>query len=254
MSLAHRRHDISDELWNKIESHLPGQKGCWGGIARDNRTFINAVMWIFRTGAPWRDLSPDYGNWKNVHRRFCRWRDNGIWENLLNIFINAPDFEWLMIDSTFVKIHKAGLGAKGGNQTVSRTKGALNTKVHMAVDAYGMPVRIIVTEGSRNDCTQACELIQNMEAQHLMADKAYDTNAIIESAVNANIIPVIPSKRNRKIQREIDKYLYKLRHIIENTFQKFKEWRGIATRYAKNTKSYMAGLCLRALLMWVQIS
>lgn len=66
-----------------------------------------------------------------------------------------------------------------------------------------------------------------MEAQHLMADKAYDTNAIIESAVNANIIPVIPSKRNRKIQREIDKYLYKLRHIIENTFQKFKEWRGI---------------------------
>ncbi len=123
MSLAHRRHDISDELWNKIESNLPGQKGCWGGIARDNRTFINAVMWIFRTGAPWRDLPPDYGNWKNVHRRFCRWRDNGIWENLLNIFINAPDFEWLMIDSTFVKIHKAGLGAKGGNQTVSRTKG-----------------------------------------------------------------------------------------------------------------------------------
>lgn len=123
MSLAHRRHDISDELWNKIESNLPGQKGCWGGIARDNRTFINAVMWIFRTGAPWRDLPPDYGNWKNVHRRFCRWRDNGIWENLLNIFINAPDFEWLMIDSTFVKTHKAGLGAKGGNQTFSRTKG-----------------------------------------------------------------------------------------------------------------------------------
>ncbi len=123
MSLAHRRHDISDELWNKIESNLPGQKGCWGGIARDNRTFINAVMWIFRTGVPWRDLPPDYGNWKNVHRRFCRWRDNGIWENLLNIFINAPDFEWLMIDSTFIKTHKAGLGAKGGNQTVSRTKG-----------------------------------------------------------------------------------------------------------------------------------
>ncbi len=123
MSLAHRRHYISDELWNKIESNLPGQKGCWGGIARDNRTFINAVMWIFRTGVPWRDLPPDYGNWKNIHRRFCRWRDNGIWENLLNIFINAPDFEWLMIDSIFVKTHKAGLGAKGGNQTVSRTKG-----------------------------------------------------------------------------------------------------------------------------------
>ncbi len=123
MSIAHRRHDIKDELWNKIEEHLPGREGCWGGIARDNRTFINAVMWIFRTGAPWRDLPPDYGNWKNVHRRFCRWRDSGVWEGLLNIFIKEPDFEWLMIDSTFIKVHKAGLGAEGGNQEISRTKG-----------------------------------------------------------------------------------------------------------------------------------
>lgn len=67
-----------------------------------------------------------------------------------------------------------------------------------------------------------------------MADKAYDTNNIIDLAEKANTNPVIPSKRNRKIQRNIDTYLYKLRHIIENTFQKFKEWRGIATRYAKN--------------------
>ncbi|WP_375319196.1 transposase [Candidatus Tisiphia endosymbiont of Oplodontha viridula] len=87
-----------------------------------------------------------------------------------------------------------------------------------------------------------------------MADKAYDTNTIIEFAEQANIIPVIPSKRNRKIQREIDKDLYKLRHIIENTFQKFKGWRGIATRYDKNTKSYMAALCLRGLIMWAKIS
>ena len=73
-------------------------------------------------------------------------------------------------------------------------------------------------------------------------------------AEKANTNPVIPSKRNRKIQRNIDTYLYKLRHIIENTFQKFKEWRGIATRYAKNTKSYMAGLSIRAMILWGKIS
>ena len=128
MLKAHRRHDIKDEIWNKLEGHLPGKRGVWGGIAKDNRTFINAVMWIFRTGAPWRDLPPDYGDWKNVHRRFCRWRDKGIWEDLLDIFINDPDFEWLMIDSTFVKTHKAGLGAKGGSQGVSRTKGGLTQR------------------------------------------------------------------------------------------------------------------------------
>ena len=124
----------------------------------------------------------------------------------------------------------------------------------MAVDAHGMPVRIIVTEGSKNDCTQANALTVGIEAGHLIADKAYDTNIIIDTAKQSNINPVIPSKRNRIIQRKIDTDLYKLRHIIENTFQKFKEWRGIATRYAKNTKSYFAALCLKALLMWVKIS
>ncbi len=128
MQKAHRRHDLRDEIWQKIEDYIPGKRGKWGGVAKDNRTFVNAVLWIFRTGAPWRDLPPDYGNWKNVHRRFCRWRDKGIWEGLLEMLIFDPDYEWLMIDSTFIKAHKAGMGAKGGNQTISRTKGGSTPK------------------------------------------------------------------------------------------------------------------------------
>ena len=124
----------------------------------------------------------------------------------------------------------------------------------MAVDSHGMPIRIIVTEGSRNDCTQADELIKDIKADHLLADKAYDTNKIIDSANKSNIIPVIPSKRNRKSPRQIDTYLYRLRHIIENTFQKFKEWRGIATRYCKNSKSFLAALHIRAIFLWTNIS
>ncbi len=66
MTHSHRRHDISDEVWSLLEVHLPGRQGSWGGIARDNRQFINAVFWIMRTGAPWRDLPPDYGDWSNT--------------------------------------------------------------------------------------------------------------------------------------------------------------------------------------------
>ena len=77
---AYRRHDISDETWALLEPHLPGRRGVWGGIAEDNRLFINAVFWILRTGAPWRDLPPDHGGWRNTHRRFIRWRNTGIWE------------------------------------------------------------------------------------------------------------------------------------------------------------------------------
>jgi transposase len=123
MELAHRRHDITDRVWSILEPHLPGRKGTWGGIGRDNRRFVNAVFWILRTGAPWRDLPPDYGDWKNTHRRFCRWRDKGTWEALLERLIDAPDFEWLMIDASHIKVHSHGTGARGGNQTMGRTKG-----------------------------------------------------------------------------------------------------------------------------------
>ena len=114
MQNTYHRHDINDETWELLENHLPGRKGTWGGNARDNRQFINAVFWILRTGAPWRDLPPDYGDWKNTHRRFCRWRDRGVWEKLLEILIDEPDFEWLMIDASHVKVHPHAAGARGG--------------------------------------------------------------------------------------------------------------------------------------------
>ncbi len=76
----YHRHDLSDQAWEHPEENLPGRGGQWGGIAQDNRRFINGVFWILQTGAPWQDLPPDYGDWKNTRRRFCRWRDKGVWE------------------------------------------------------------------------------------------------------------------------------------------------------------------------------
>ena len=181
MTVAHRRHDMIDEVWERLRPHLPGGEGKRGRPAQDNRRFIDAVCWILRTGAPWRDLPPDYGDWKNTHRRFCRWRDRGVWAGLLEAviddpdfewlrFIDAvcwilrtgapwrdlppdygdwknthrrfcrwrdrgvwaglleaviddPDFEWLMIDASYIKAHPHSAGARGGNQSIARTKG-----------------------------------------------------------------------------------------------------------------------------------
>ena len=123
MTEDYHRHDISDEVWALLEPLLPGRRGTWGGNARDNRTFINAVFWILRTGAPWRDLPPDYGSWNNVNRRFCRWRDRGVWEKVLEALIDSPDYEWLMIDASHIKVHPHASGAAGGNQDMERTKG-----------------------------------------------------------------------------------------------------------------------------------
>ncbi len=120
---AHRRHDISDRVWEVLDPLLPGGKGKTGRPACDNRLFLNAVFWILRTGAPWRDLPPDYGDWKNTHRRFCRWRDRGVWDMLLDALVDDPDFEWLMIDASYIKAHPHSAGAQGGSQAIARTKG-----------------------------------------------------------------------------------------------------------------------------------
>ena len=126
--LEHRRHDISDAAWKVIEPHLPGQAGQWGGIAKDNRNFLNAVAWILRTGAPWRDLPPDFGKWTTVWKRFIRWSKAGVWDKIREKLIVDPDFEWLMIDGSHVKVHQHASGAKGGNQEIGRTKGGSTRK------------------------------------------------------------------------------------------------------------------------------
>jgi transposase len=89
------------------------------------RKFINAVFWVLRTGAPWRDLPPDYGDWSNIHRRFSRWRNNGTWEKMPELFVNEEEFIRLMIDASHVKCRPDASGAVGGNQDMERTKGSL---------------------------------------------------------------------------------------------------------------------------------
>ena len=133
-------------------------------------------------------------------------------------------------------------------------KRGLNTKIHLAVDAHGMPVRILITAGTVADCTQAENLLKDIDAQSLIADRGYDTNAIVELGLARKMEVVIPPKKNRKEQRGYDKYLYKLRHMVENAFLHLKRWRGIATRYAKNTASFLAAVQIRCMDIWLKIS
>ena len=116
-----------------------------------------------------------------------------------------------------------------------------------------MPVRLAVTEGTVADCSQALPLIEGIAAECLLADKAYDTNEIIATVQALGIDPVIPPKSNRRVKRDYGRALYRLRHLVENGFLEFKQWRGIATRYAKKTASYLAACQLRAVMIWSKL-
>jgi transposase len=106
-----RRHEISDADWDRIKHLLPGQPGQHGGIANDNRQFINAVLWIARTGSPWRDLPERLGNWNSQWRRFDRWAKQGRFAAIAEV-LRDPDLDVLMVDSTVVRAHACAAGSK----------------------------------------------------------------------------------------------------------------------------------------------
>ena len=118
MEAEHHRHDIPDRAWELLKDRLPGQKDKLDSQARDNRQFYKRRHLDFKDRR-----TADYGDWKNTHRRFCRWRDKGVWEKLFKLFVQDPDFEWLMIDASYIKVHPHAAGAVGGSQAMGRTKG-----------------------------------------------------------------------------------------------------------------------------------
>ncbi len=115
------RRGLTDAQWQRIELLIPGKKGDKGRHGEDNRLFVDAVLWVARAGAPWRDLPPDFGNWNSVFQRFRRWAKKGVWQRLFDALVEDPDFEYLIIDSTIVRAHQHAAGAKKGGAKMRRS-------------------------------------------------------------------------------------------------------------------------------------
>lgn len=119
-----RRHELSDEQWERLKPLLPPEKPPTGRPNSDHRTMINGMVWILRTGAPWRDLPERYGNWSSVHSRFRRWRQAGIWAQIWTASKEQDeaagqiDWEIHFADATIVRAHQHAAGAKGGMPSV----------------------------------------------------------------------------------------------------------------------------------------
>ena len=128
----------------------------------------------------------------------------------------------------------------------------MSTKIHALVDALGNPLSFLLTAGQVHDLKGADELLPQMQAGTLLADKAYDADRrVIEPLQAAGKTAVIPSKRNRKIQRTHDTEIYKERHLIETFYCKLKQFRAIATRYDKTARNFLAAIHLAAVVIWL---
>lgn len=107
-----RRYALRNDQWERLKDRLPGRAETVGATAKANRLFVEAVLYRYRSGSAWRDLSERFGDWKNVHRRFSRWAVRGVWAAIFNDLAQEADNEYAMIDSTIVRAHQHGAGAK----------------------------------------------------------------------------------------------------------------------------------------------
>ncbi len=119
-----RRHAMRDDQWARIEALVPGRAGHVGGTARDNRVFVEAVLYRYRTGIPWRDLPERFGDRENVHRRFGRWAAGGVWARIFKELSADADDEYAMLDATIVRAHQHSAGTRKRGATGRRSGAA----------------------------------------------------------------------------------------------------------------------------------
>ena len=110
------RRELRGDQWQRIRGLLPDKKSDAGRTAKNNRKFIDAVLWIARTGSHWRELPPGFGKWNSVFVRYNRWAARGVWDNIFRVLADDPEFEYVMMDATIVRAHQHSAGAKGGSR------------------------------------------------------------------------------------------------------------------------------------------
>ncbi|WP_206407744.1 IS5 family transposase [Pseudomonas oleovorans] len=239
---------LTDEQWAKMEPQCLGKPSDPGRSGTDNRRFVEAVLWIARTGSPWRDLPPEFGKWNTVFKRFRDWVKADVFQRLFDAVSEQPDMEYAMVDATIVKVHRHGQGAKGGpsGQAIGHSRGSMTTKILALTDALGNLVKFVLMPGQRHDTKGVRELIADVRFDALLADKAFDVNWLIQELGKRGAQVVISQMPRRRAPLEIDREIYKWRHLIENFFCKLKEFKRIAMRSDKTDSSFAAMIYLAA--------
>jgi len=249
-----RRHEIPQGPWERIEGLLPGRRGGHGGVARDNRGFVNAIWYLGKTGVPWRDLPERFGKWDTVCHRFNEWCKKGVWRRVLEA-VQDPDLEWPMIDSTVIRAHHhhaAGMNGGDDDRELGRSCGGFGTKLHLAVESLGLPLSVHLSPGQEADGTHAEALLGDHRPEAVLGDKGYDTDKRAAAIRARGAEVVIPPKKNRVDPREYDEVVSKERNKVECWINRLKQFRRVATRYEKTARNFLGMVLFASITLWLK--
>jgi len=247
------RYALTDREWNIIQPILPNKPR---GIPRvDDRRVINGILWVLRSGAPWRDLPDRYGPYTTCYNRFVRWRRARVWDRIMDRLSAAHDASVQMIDTSVVRVYQHGACiANSGRQHIGRSRGGLTSKIHVVVDANGLPVQLGLTSGQAHDNRLCSVLLRQLPRRaRLLADRGYDADWIRAFVTERGAWANIPPKRNRKDPICFSPYLYRDRNLVERFFNKVKQCRRVATRYDKLAANYLAFVKLACIRLWLSV-
>ena len=274
---------MTDAQWRSLGPHLPPGKPWTGRPNGDHRHILNSMLWIHRTGAPWRDLPERYGPVGTVPSRFYRWRAAGIWDQVLSVLQAEADargeVDWDLhfVDATVIRAHQHAAGARrdGVVETVEalgRSQGGFSTKLHLRAEGGGRPAKsqsdlrgitAVLTEGERNEQVALEALLDHgairrpsrgrprLRPRRLAGGKGYSSPTARGRLRRRHIRPMIPSKSNQRRQPRFNREAYRQRNRIERLINRLKQFRRIATRYEKRGANYLAMVTLGMILLWL---
>ncbi|WP_203184259.1 IS5 family transposase [Streptomyces pratensis] len=279
---------ITDAMWSRIKPLMPADP-VRGRRWADHRRTLEAIVWKYRTGSPWRDLPVELGPFQTAHKRLLRWAADGTWERILSAFQaaadEAADIGWTVsVDSTVCRAHQHAAGARKRGRPdraepedhgLGRSRGGLSTKVHLASDSQARPLALHVTAGQAGDAPAFEAVMASIRvprSRHgrprtrpdaVLADRAYSSRAIREHLRRRGIRAVIPQpadqvghrlRRGRAGGRPpgFNAETYKQRNAVERCINRLKQWRGLAMRTDKLAMAYQAALHLAAIHIWTR--
>jgi transposase len=187
----------------------------------NDRRVLNGILWVLRSGAPWRDLPDDFGPYTTCYNRFVRWRRAGVWGRITDALAAAHDASVQMIDTSIVRVHQHGACIIGNRrQSMGRSRGGLTSKIHAVVDTSGLPVRLALTAGEAHDNRLADKLLSRLKpGSMLLEDRGYDADWIRALAARKGALANIPQRCNRSEPICFSPYLYRARNFVERFFQ-----------------------------------
>lgn len=252
------RTSLDDAHWASLMLVMQQIRRAWKRDEKALRRFVEAALWICRTGAPWRDLPDTLGCWASVYHRFRRWCLRGWWELVFEALRPSLPADGLMLlDSTTCKAHRAASGAahsRAAAEALGRSRGGLCSKLHACADGAGRILRLIASPGHHSDLRYAPALASGIPACNAALDRGYVSAKLRAAFTAAGCAVHTPPKRGMIDPPAWNPTLYAKRHHVENLFSRLKDWVRIALRRDKTRRSWMGFAYLAATMINLRIA